>query len=77
VRVAHGGLSMAVDPFGQTLLKLPEDSWAHGRVEVRGGTPPGAGEMAGLLALPFMTGLGVWWALGWWSRRSSSSEAIP
>jgi apolipoprotein N-acyltransferase len=31
VRVAHGGLSMAVDPFGQTLLKLPEDSWAHGQ----------------------------------------------
>jgi apolipoprotein N-acyltransferase len=77
VRVAHGGLSLAVDPFGQTLLELPEDTWAHGRVEVRGGTPPGVVEQGGLLALPLVTGLGVWWALGWWSRRSSSSDATP
>jgi apolipoprotein N-acyltransferase len=77
LRVAHGGLSLAVDPFGQTLLTLPEDTWAHGRVEVRGGAPPSAAERAGLLALPLVPGLGVWWALGRWSRRSSSSEAMP
>jgi apolipoprotein N-acyltransferase len=77
VRVAHGGLSMALDPFGQTLLRLPEDTWTYGRVEVRGGAPPGLAEKAGLLALPLVTGLGVWWALGGWSRRSLSSHATP
>ena len=77
VRVAHGGLSLAVDPFGQTLLTLPEDSWAHGRVEVRGGPPPGIVERAALLALPLVTGMGVWWALGRWSRREAASETTP
>jgi apolipoprotein N-acyltransferase len=77
VRVAHGGLSLAVDPFGETVLTLPEDVWAHGRVEVQGGPPPGVVERGGLLALPLVTGAGVWWALGRWSRRRAASEATP
>jgi len=75
VRVAHAGLSLAVDPFGRTLLTLPENAWAHGRVEVRGGPPPGFVERAALLALPLVTGLGVWWALGWRSRRGAVGAA--
>jgi len=77
VRVAHGGLSVAVDPFGATLLTLPENTWTHGRVEVRGGPPPGIVEKAALFALPLVTGAGVWWALGRWSRHSSPGEATP
>jgi len=77
VRVAHGGLSLAVDPFGQALLTLPEDAWAHGHVEVQGGRPPGVVERGALLALPLVTGAGVWWALGRWSRRSGGTEATP
>jgi apolipoprotein N-acyltransferase len=74
VRVAHGGLSVVVDPFGETLLELPEDRWAHGRVEVRGGPPPGLLERAALVGLPLATGAGVWWALGPWSRRGARRD---
>jgi len=77
VRVAHGGLSLAVNSFGQMLLMLPEDAWAHGRVEVHGGPPPGILERAALLALPLVTGAGVWWALGWWSRLGAPRGATP
>jgi apolipoprotein N-acyltransferase len=64
VRVAHGGLSLAVDAFGEPLLELPRGAWAHGRVEVRAAPPPGWAEKLALLALPLATGAGVWWALG-------------
>jgi apolipoprotein N-acyltransferase len=74
VRVAHGGLSMAVDAFGEPLLRLPENTWAHGRVEVRASPPPGLGEKAGLLALPLATGAGVWWALGGWGPRRGAAQ---
>jgi apolipoprotein N-acyltransferase len=77
VRVAHAGLSLAVDPFGEPLLRLPENTWAHGRVEVRGGSPPGVVERGGLLALPLATGLGVGWAFGRGSRRATPSEVAP
>jgi apolipoprotein N-acyltransferase len=76
VRVAHGGLSIAVDPYGQEILALPEDAWAHGRVEVRGGPPPGFAERAALLALPLATGAGVWWLLARWSRRGASGGGV-
>jgi apolipoprotein N-acyltransferase len=74
VRVAHGGLSLAADPFGQTLLELPENAWAQARVELRGGSLPGVAERAALLALPLASGAGVWWLLGPWSRRGARRE---
>jgi apolipoprotein N-acyltransferase len=64
VRVAHGGLSVAIDAFGEAILELPRGQWAHGRVEVRPSPPPGWVERLSLLALPIATGAGVWWALG-------------
>jgi apolipoprotein N-acyltransferase len=69
VRVAHGGLSALVDPFGQIVLELPQGAWAHADAEVRAEPPPGLVERAALLALPLVSGAGVWWALGAWSRR--------
>ncbi len=74
VRVAHGGLSVAVDPFGEPILELPENASAQGRVEVRGGPPPGLVEKAALVALPLATGAGVWWALGGWGSRRGSAR---
>jgi apolipoprotein N-acyltransferase len=71
VRVAHGGLSAGVDPFGQTVLELPLDSWAHGLAEVRAEPPPTSVERLALLALPLASGAGVGWLLGPWSRRGA------
>jgi len=70
VRVAHGGLSEVVDPFGRTQLELPLDQWAHARVTVRASAPPGLAEQAALIALPLSTGSGVWWLLAVWARRT-------
>jgi apolipoprotein N-acyltransferase len=70
IRVAHGGLSAVVDPFGRTLLELPLDQWAHARVSVRASPPPTGSEKAALIALPLSTGGGVWWILAAWGRKN-------
>jgi apolipoprotein N-acyltransferase len=75
VRVAHGGLSAVVDPYGQTALELPLDRWAHGLAEVRAEPPPASMERIALLALPLATGAGVGWLLGPWVRRGARSGA--
>lgn len=75
VRVAHEGLSLAVDAFGEPLLELPRNVWAQSRVSVQASPPPRLAERIALLALPLATGAGVWWAIGGWSRRESGVAA--
>ena len=80
VRVAHGGWSLVVDPFGRITESLPLDRYASLRVAVRPQPPPTLGERAGLLALPIGAGVLVWWlssALGRVSRRTASTETRP
>jgi apolipoprotein N-acyltransferase len=79
VRVAHGGMSRAVDPFGELLLELPRETEAHGTVRVRASAPPGVLEKLLLVLLPFATGSGVWCALrsGAGPRPVASSSPTP
>ena len=72
IRLAHGGLSEVVDPYGRAQLELPLDQWAHARVTVRASALPALREQAALIALPLATGFGVWWMLGGWERRSAT-----
>ena len=64
IRVAHGGLSVAVDPFGERTLTLPLDTYAATRVEVQATPPPTLLEKFAIAALPAGTGLVVWWIVG-------------
>jgi apolipoprotein N-acyltransferase len=77
VRVTHGGLSLAVDAFGESLLEVPRNTWAHGRVEVRASAPPALADRLALLALPLSTGLGVWWALAGRARGEGARATAP
>jgi apolipoprotein N-acyltransferase len=70
VRVAHGGLSAVVDPFGEIVLELPQDTWAHALVSVRPQPAAGLVECSALPRLPLASGAGVWWALGRRARRA-------
>ncbi len=60
VRVAHGGLSAAFDPFGESILELPRYSYAHAVVEIPPSAPPTLLERVSLFALP-LTAFGVVW----------------
>jgi apolipoprotein N-acyltransferase len=64
IRVAHGGLSVVVDPFGRIVNRLPLDAFASEVVVVEQQAPPRLAEKAALLALPVTVGSGVWWLLG-------------
>jgi apolipoprotein N-acyltransferase len=64
IRVAHGGLSVVVDPFGHQIEALPLDTYATTRVTVRAMPPPTLHEKIAIVALPAGTGLGVWWIVG-------------
>jgi apolipoprotein N-acyltransferase len=61
IRVAHGGLSVVVDPFGRRAETLPLDAYATARVSVQATPPPTLLERIAIAALPTGTGLGVWW----------------
>jgi apolipoprotein N-acyltransferase len=61
IRVAHGGLSVVVDPFGQRVEALPLDTYAATRVTVQAMPPPTLFEKIGIVALPSTTGFVVWW----------------
>lgn len=60
IRVAHGGLSVHVDRYGQVLEVLPIDQYAYSIVEIPPSSPVTVFEKASLAALPFLAGLGVW-----------------
>ena len=85
IRVAHGGLSALIDPFGRIVETLPLDTPAHFTVELRPHVPPTLQEQFALMGLPLSIGLGVWWALTGWALRSrgragttpSDSEGQP
>ena len=68
VRLAHGGLSVAIDEFGRTLESMPLDRHAAERVSVRSSPPVTPSESASLLALPFVGVAGVWWITGFVTR---------
>jgi apolipoprotein N-acyltransferase len=61
VRVAHGGLSVVVDPFGRRVETLPLDTYATARVSLHPSPPPALLERIAIAALPAVTGLVVWW----------------
>jgi len=69
VRVSHGGLSVAIDPFGREIASLPVDQYAHMTVTVSAMAPVSAIERISVLALPFVAG-GATWMLGFWLLRN-------
>jgi apolipoprotein N-acyltransferase len=71
IRVAHGGLSVVTDEFGQLVEELPSGTYASTTVEVWPRPPVTLQERATILALPLLTGLGVWWLVGLAIRRGS------
>lgn len=77
VRVAHGGLSTAIDPFGAVVSELPMDRWASGLVHIHP-TPAQSGlEKVALLSLPTTAAAIVWWAPWAWTRRRAFSPVTP
>ncbi|MGH2667761.1 MAG: nitrilase-related carbon-nitrogen hydrolase, partial [bacterium] len=52
VRVAHGGLSAVVDPFGRLIETLPRHTYAAHRVALHSSPPPAVRERAAIFALP-------------------------
>lgn len=64
VRVAHGGLSVTVDEYGRTQATLPLDAYGYLLTEVSRSEPPSWRERAALLAVPILTGIFAWAALG-------------
>jgi len=71
VRVAHGGLSAVVDPFGETTVALPLDEYASVRVAVQAQPPPTLAEKTLLIALPLLSGVGVWFVVSRRPRRGA------
>ena len=73
IRVAHGGLSVVVDPFGRRTESLPLDTYAATTVSVRALPPPTLGERTVILLLPGAVGCVVWWCTGLIARRREAS----
>jgi len=69
IRVAHGGLSVVVDEFGQVSEALPLDEWASTTVEVWARPPVTLAERLAIAALPLTAGFVVWWLTGALLRR--------
>ena len=69
IRVAHGGLSVVVDPFGRRTESLPLDTYAATTVTVQPLPPPTLGERGVILLLPVGAGGVVWWCTGLLGRR--------
>jgi apolipoprotein N-acyltransferase len=61
IRVAHGGLSVVIDPFGREIASLPPDTDSDMSVGVSKSKPISFFERAAILALPI---------LGWLSARA-------
>ena len=68
LRVAHGGLSVVIDEFGQIVERLPQNEYAFTVARAGPLSPPTVRERVGLLALPLFAGLGVWWLPVWRDR---------
>jgi apolipoprotein N-acyltransferase len=64
IRVAHGGLSAVVSPFGERLAELPLDEYAHRVVTVSPSPPPTLLERASIAALPILSGVITYWLSG-------------
>jgi apolipoprotein N-acyltransferase len=62
IRVAHGGLSVVIDPYGRERAALPADVYAHMSVEVSAQAPVSLAERLSILALSTFAGLIAWTA---------------
>ena len=69
VRVAHGGVSTVVNPFGEQILELPVNEYAHAVVSVANSAPPQLGERIAIAALPIVTGVTVYCLVGFVAGR--------
>lgn len=74
LRLAHGGLSAVVDPFGRVTRELPLDAYAHALAELQPSARAAFRERGALLALPGAVALGVWWITSRWPRRRTARE---
>jgi apolipoprotein N-acyltransferase len=68
VRVAHGGLSAVVDPFGRVIHELPLDRYASLRVSLSPMPPVAISERVAILALPLAAFGVVGWCWARWQR---------
>jgi len=75
-RVAHGGLSVVVDPFGRVTEELPLDQYASLRLSLRAPPPTTIQERVSLFALPFGAGVLASWLAGVAATVSRRSGAI-
>lgn len=64
IRVAHGGLSAVISPFGERLAELPLDTYANATVSVSPSPPPSLSERLAIAALPALTGAAMYWLSG-------------
>ena len=75
IRVAHGGLSAFMSPFGEYVERLPTDQFATSVATVGVTPPPTILEQAGILALPVASGWGSWGILGLRLRKAAREQA--
>ncbi|MCH8084239.1 MAG: hypothetical protein IH885_08385 [Myxococcales bacterium] len=61
IRVAHGGLSAVISPFGERLSELPLDTYAGETVSVSPSPPPSLGERLAIAAFPGVTATAMYW----------------
>jgi apolipoprotein N-acyltransferase len=74
IRVAHGGLSIVIDEFGETLTALPTDVAASEMVSVRPSAHASASERISIAALPVATGLVIGWLWSLCPGRGASRQ---
>jgi apolipoprotein N-acyltransferase len=69
VRVSHGGLSVVINRFGETIASLEPDTVAHLSTEVAASPLPSALEKAAILLPAMIAGLLVWALCPFFGRR--------
>ncbi len=74
IRLAHGGLSATIDPFGRMLEALPLDRYAHATATVQRQLPPTLRERIALVGLPLLAGAVVGCGGVLWTRRGSGVD---
>ena len=60
VRVSHGGLSVVIDRFGESITSLEPDTLAHLFVDVEAAPLPSTFEKSAILCPPILAGLVTW-----------------
>jgi apolipoprotein N-acyltransferase len=60
VRVSHGGLSVVINRFGESIASLEPDTLAHLFVDVAAAPRPSTFEKSAMLCPPILVGLVMW-----------------